>query len=69
MERYTPSVIHSGGGCKGCGYWLSDGGGIGSCFRYPPVIVQDRSYADALYPVTPEGCWCGEWQPAESRDG
>lgn len=37
---------------------------VGECHRYPPVR-QASEKMWAMFPLLPEGNWCGEWQPAE----
>jgi hypothetical protein len=39
--------------------------GGGTCRRNPPVISNESRMA--IFPIVPNDCWCGEYQPAQKE--
>ena len=50
--------------CSTCRFYLPDAGvePDGTCHRFPPVIQRyEAQHYLALWPVTEDSDWCGEW--------
>lgn len=49
--------------CETCRYWLGmyDDAEVGFCRRYPPIVVGMGIAANAPWPKTVPGDWCGEY--------
>jgi hypothetical protein len=65
--------------CATCRYWRGkpsmEVSGIGSCRRFPPVIlvesplpVTEKSQICAIYPTQPGTEWCGEYRRAVATE-